>query len=349
MKKILAVASNTAKQQTGRVGNGCTRGALLVLLLLAPFSLLAAEEKAIPVTSQLLSSLLKDSIKSAPATTESLNRSKLSAQINAQIVRIPVKVGDVVSTGTLLVELDCRDASLSLQQAQSRMKFAKHQLNRSRTLHKSKNVSDEQHNQRQTDFELTQLDIRQQQLQVSRCQLKAPFDGVVVARHVAEGELAAPGTPLLSLLDTKRVEVVASVLLDQVTELEKAEQRWFETQGLRYPLSLRAIVNDVNTRARNRVLRFDFTDKRALPGSPGRVKWQAAYPVLPAEYLVRRKKSMGVFVLENSRAHFVILDRANEGQAVAVDLPAQTKIIIDGRFSLKNGDRVRDVSLDASR
>ncbi len=317
-----------------------------LLLFLLSFSLSAADGNAIPVTSQPLSELLKDSIQSAPATVESLNRSQLSAQINAQILDIPVKVGDVVRRGVVLVELDCRDAQLALEQAQSRMKLAQHQLKRSRTLHKSKNVSDEQLNQRQTDFELAQLTIRQQQLQVSRCQVKAPFDGVVVARHVAEGELAAPGTRLLSLLDTERVEVVASVLLHQVDEVAKAEQRWFEAQGVRYALSLRAIVRDVNTRTRNRVLRFDFTDKKALPGSPGRLKWQAAYPVLPAEFLVRRENGMGVFVLENNHARFLMLKEANEGQAVALDLPAQTRIIVDGRFSLKDGDVVRDVKLE---
>lgn len=325
--------------------SGCSLKSSFYFVLLFIFSFsLQAEGRAIPITSQPLSELLKDSIQSAPATAESLNRSQLSAQISAQILTILVKVGDVVSRGTLLLELDCRDAQLALKQSQSRMKFAQHQLKRSQTLHKSKNVSDEQHNQRQTEFELAQLDIRQQQLQVSRCRITAPFDGVVVARHVAEGELATPGTKLLSLLDTGRVEVVASVLLDQVNEVVKAGQRWFESQNIRYPLHLRAVVQDVNTRARNRILRFDFSDEKALPGTPGRLKWQAALPVLPAEYLVRRDKGMGIFVLEDGHARFLTLNNANEGQAAPVDLPAQTRVIIDGRFSLKNGDAVNEVT-----
>jgi len=327
-----------------RVNDYCLSSSLFLLLFIFSFSLSAENDNAIPVTSQPLSELLKDSIQSAPATAESLNRSQLSAQINAQILDVPVKVGDVVRSGAVLVELDCRDAKLALAQSQSRMKFAQHQLKRSQTLHKSKNVSDEQHNQRQTDFELAKLSISQEQLQVSRCRVKAPFAGVVVARYVAEGELASAGTKLISLLDTERVEVVASVLLNQVDEVAKAELRWFEAQGMRYPLSLRAIVQDVNTRARNRILRFNFTDTVALPGSPGRLKWQAEFPLLPAEFLVRRKNEMGIFILENGRARFHALNGANEGQAVTIDLPKSTRIIIDGRFSLKNGDVVRDVN-----
>jgi len=321
----------------------------LVALNFLPLSLQAEDGSPIPVTSQPLSELIKYPIQSAPATVESLNRSQLSAQINAQILRIPVKVGDVVRRGATLVELDCRDAQLALEQAQSRLKLAQHQLKRSRALHKSRNVSDELLNQRQTDYELAQLAVRQQQLQVSRCRVKAPFDGVVVARYAAEGELAVPGTQLLSLLDTERLEVVASVLLDQVDEVVKAEPRWFEAQGVRYALRLRAVVQDINPRARNRVLRFDFLDRKALPGTPGRLKWQAAYPVLPAEYLVSRNNSMGAFVLENGRARFMKLEGAEEGQAATINLPAQTRIIIDGRFSLKNGDAVSDIEQKQSR
>ncbi len=321
----------------------------LLALNFLSFHLQAEDGNPVPVTSQLLSELLKYPVQSAPATVESLNRSQLSAQINAQIVRILVKVGEVVRKGALLVELDCRDAKLALEQAQSRLKLAQHQLKRSQSLHKSKNVSDEQLNQRQTDYELAQLVVRQQRLQVSRCRVEAPFDGVVVARYAAEGELAVSGTRLLSLLDMERVEVVASVRLDQVDEVEKAKQRWFEAQGVRYALRLRAIVRDVNTRARNQVLRFVFLDKKALPGSPGRLKWQAAYPVLPAEYLVRRGNSMGVFVLENGRARFLKLEGAEEGQAAPINLPVQTRIIIDGRFSLKSGDVVRDVEQKQNR
>ncbi len=324
----------------------------LIVLLLGLHCLsfrLQAEGRAIPVTSRPLSTLLKNSIQSAPATVESLNRSQLSAQLNAQILRIPVKVGDVVSRGAVLVELDCRDAQLALELAQSRMKLAQHQLRRSQSLHKSKNVSEEILNQRQTDFELAQVAIKQNQLQVSRCRVTAPFDGVVVKRYAAEGELAVPGTRLLSLLDTERVEVVASVLLTQVDEVERAGQRWFEAQGARYALKLRAVVHDVNPRARNRILRFDFMDKKALPGTPGRLKWQAAQPVLPAEFLVRREEEMGVFILEKGRARFAPLAGAQEGRAVPVDWPPQTRIIIDGRFSLKDGDPVNDVTADPGR
>ncbi len=133
------------------------------------------------------------------------------------------------------------------------------------------------------------------------------------------------------------------MLPNQVAELAQVKQRWFETQGVRYALVLRAIVRDIDSQARSQELRFDFTGKRALPGSPGRLKWQAAYSMLPAEYLLHRGNSMGVFVLENGLARFVKLEVAEEGQAAAIDLPAQTRIIIDGRFGLKNGDRVIDV------
>ncbi len=97
---------------------------LSFVLYLISFNLSAEQPHAIPVTSQPLAELLKYPIQSAPATVVSLNRSQLSAQLNAQILNIPVRVGEVVRRGAVLVELDCRDAQLALQQAQSRMQLA---------------------------------------------------------------------------------------------------------------------------------------------------------------------------------------------------------------------------------
>ncbi|MCY1188659.1 efflux transporter, RND family, MFP subunit [compost metagenome] len=44
-------------------------------------------------------------------------------------------------------------------------------------------------------------------MQVQRCQVKAPFDGQVVARKVQAHESVASGTPLLEIVDNRSLEV----------------------------------------------------------------------------------------------------------------------------------------------
>ena len=94
---------------------------LFLLLFLTP-SLLAVDKSAAlaHVTVVSVNSLLFYPSHNAPAWVQSLNHSKIPAQISAVIERIAVRVGDKVKLGQSLVVFDCAQPSLNVavQQAQ---------------------------------------------------------------------------------------------------------------------------------------------------------------------------------------------------------------------------------------
>ena len=151
---------------------------------------------ATQVTTESLARLLVYPEFSAPATVHSLNDSRLSAEIMASITAIPVRVGDQVKRDQLLLELDCRSYQLRHRSQQARSKelsaqfsLAESQLKRARSLRKQRNISDEQVEQRETELSVLRSKLRFQQqlveesrIQTERCQIKAPFDGVVLER-----------------------------------------------------------------------------------------------------------------------------------------------------------------------
>ncbi|OOZ36506.1 efflux RND transporter periplasmic adaptor subunit [Solemya velesiana gill symbiont] len=90
---------------------------------------------------------------SAPATTVSLNDSRISAETSGRIEQINVKVGDDVEAGTLLATLDCSDntirhkqAEAALESAKARHDLARKQILRTRSLRKERNISEELYN-----------------------------------------------------------------------------------------------------------------------------------------------------------------------------------------------------------
>ncbi len=332
-----------------------TRWLLLVLLTLCGTAAAAAD--ATLVRTRPLSELVIYPQRSAPATVLSLNDARLSAEIGGRILRLPVKVGDRVAAGDVLVELDCRDHRLALRQAQAqldeavaRRELAERQLKRARSLLARKNISADQFDQRETEERVARSTVAtaqvardQAQLAVERCKVRAPFAGLVTARLAAEGEHAAPGTPLVQVLDRQRLEVSAQVPLNTVDGLRAAESYWLQTSRRRYPLHLRELLPAVNVQARNSEARFTFADadERALPGTAGRVVWRSAVAHLPAELLSRRGDALGVFVANSSTARFVPLPQAHEGMPAPVDLPADTQIVTEGRYGLSDGSAVR--------
>jgi len=293
--------------------------------------------------------------RSVPGAVLSLNDSQLSAETAGRIDTIPVLVGQTVDAGAVLVRLDCRDhrfalkrAAAALAAARARSSLADKQFARARRLHRDKNVSEELVNQREAERAAARADVDaaaaardQAALEVERCNLKAPFDGVVTARLGQVGQRAAPGTPLIQLLDRAHLEVSSQIPVDNAAGLGNAGEVWLETGGARYPLKLRSIAPVIDPQARSREARFTFVAKAALPGAAGRVVWQSPVPHVPADLVVRRGKSLGVFVAEDGRARFVALPGAREGQPAVAELPADARLITDGRYNLSDGAAIR--------
>lgn len=325
------------------------RWAWLIIL-----SYMSSTAWATTVTIQPLSDVVVYPVLTAPATTVSLNDAKLSAEINARIVDIPVLVGQQVKAGAILLRLDCASHELTLEQSQAslkalqaRLEFADYQYERAKSLGARGGISDEMLIQRKTDLQALQADetrqksaLRQAQIDVERCQLRAPFAAVITARYGQLGEQAQPATPLLQLLDINNLEITAKVRGEDAASLASASMINFESSGESYAVKLRTVSPALDARERSRDARLRFAQQSALPGSAGELKWQHDKPHVPPHLLVRRNGLLGLFVLNNDKAHFAALPAASEGRPAQINLPLNTLIVIEGRHSLQDSQTV---------
>ncbi len=317
-------------------------------LLLAGANASASDAAPIPVTVAPLSRMLTHPQRSAPATAVSLNDARLSARINARILAIPVRVGDRVHQGQTLARLDCRDAKLVLRSAEARQRLARKALTRARSLKKTRSIAASQINQAEAEQTQAEVAVQQAKLQVERCQIRAPFDGIVTARLASEGMLATPGTPVLQLIDESRLEIRATVPVTEITSLQQATAIRFHSGTQRFPVRLRSLLPTLNPAANTREARFEPETSPPLVGASGRIEWRLTTPHLPARLLVERNGSLGIFTVANRIAHFQPLPHARLGEDVAVELPGSTRLVIDGRFALHDGDRIEITNGDAS-
>ena len=292
---------------------------------------------------------------SAPAEVISTNDAALSAELSARIVNINVEVGDRVKQGDSLVNLDCRayESQLATQKAvlselRSQRPLLRDQYERAKTLNKRGNLGDDALQQRETALTSldARIDVQNSQIELAsiateNCSLVAPFDGVISARMAQLGSLAAPGMPLLQLVQTEGAELEAKVAPGKGVAESKV---WFETNGESFPVELRAKLPIIDRRERTQTYRFIFTEATPEIGATGRLTWTAIQPHISSELLVRRKVDgewkLGLLVEEQSAAQFIAVDSAIEGQPAAVDLPGGTQIITDGRLLAVEGEVV---------
>ena len=315
----------------------------------------ADQQSPVVVTTAAAGELRYLPLISVPATTLSLGESRVSPRTPGFIVQLPVRVGDQIKQDELLAELDCttnlsqqREAEAARESAAAQLNLAQRQIRRTKTLREERNISEETLNQRETDLETARAELNRAaaalekvRYDVLHCRITAPFSGVVLERLAAEGEWIAPGQPVVRLVDTERLEVSAQIPLHQADSLIQAKQLELLTDGESYRLKLRHLLPLVDMRGRNREARMEFTGNSALPGSSGRMQWRADEFHLPADIPVRRGGKLGVMLEQNGSARFLPLESALEGHPAAIDLPPETRIILQGRQKVADGEKVQ--------
>ncbi|MEJ1337199.1 MAG: efflux RND transporter periplasmic adaptor subunit [Candidatus Sedimenticola sp. (ex Thyasira tokunagai)] len=326
-----------------------------LLVTLLSLGEVIADEPAVLITTASVGEMLFYPEQSAPATTLSLNNSRISAETVGRIRELPVRVGDQIEKGALLAALTCTDNRLRLRQAEAavtnaraQLTLADRQIKRTRSLHKDRNISEELFNQREADQKSARANLassiaakEEAAVAVNRCNIIAPFSGIILERVASEGEWITAGTPLVRLLDSERLEVSAQIPTDLVESLKKGSGHTLDSSRRQFPLNLRHLLPVVKPRERNREARLTFSGKTALPGSSGRLLWKTATPHLPADLLLQRGNRLGLFLSVDGKARFHSLADALEGQPAAVNLPPSSRLIIEGRQGLMDGDPVQ--------
>ncbi len=274
----------------GESGSGGTTAAaaaaMLGAWLLATPPAGAADAAAV-VETQPFAAVAIHLQRDAPAAVRSLNEASLAAEIQAAIVEIPVRPGETIARGAVVVRLDRRDYELALRRAeaalaatQAKLHLADAQLARGRQLAERGFISAEALTQRETEAVVLRAELRVEEAQVESARrdlaktvLHAPFRAIVIERKAAVGDLARPGTAILTLLDVDHVELAATVQVGSVDALRAAAAIAFVSQDERYPVRLDRISPAVDPDSRTVEARLVFTGRRPAIGTSGRIEW----------------------------------------------------------------------------
>ncbi len=190
----------------------------------------------------------------APGKIEPRIQVKISADIVGKIVRLAVKEGDQVKSGELMLQLDDTQYRAAYDQARAtaasaraRLREAEHALTvaeanyrRQRALYDQKLLSHAEWDQATNVVESARVAAQAAREEVARSaaavsgakdhlqktRFLAPFDGVVSALNVEQGEIVItgtmnnPGTEIMAVSDLSRMLVKADVDETDVVEMK---------------------------------------------------------------------------------------------------------------------------------
>ena len=207
----------------------------------------------------------------------------------------------------------------------------------------------------QLDSKLAQADqeVRAAQVTRSYAEVQAPFAGIVTAKSVDPGNLAAPGAPLLTIeRDGYRLE--ASVEASKLGAIHAGQAASVTLDGIDRSIDARVseIVPAVDAASRAYIVKIDLPAEPDMSsGIFGRARFQLGSRgvlAIPAGAVTERGQLQSVFVAENgvARTRLITLgDKAPSGKEkaeveVLSGLSAGEKVVFPVPQSLTDGARV---------
>jgi RND family efflux transporter MFP subunit len=173
----------------------------------------------------------------------------LSSQVAGQVVEVSNKllVGNQFAQGDVLLKIDPLDYQVKLARAQANLESAESNLveqekqsERAKSdwykLNPDREPSDfnlrlPQLRSAQSNLQAAKSELRLAQENLSRTQIKAPFDGFSISRSVNLGEQLQIGSVVAEIIDRKNLELKVSLTLSQAALIEQAEKNQFQLDG----------------------------------------------------------------------------------------------------------------------
>jgi RND family efflux transporter MFP subunit len=184
----------------------------------------AGAPRAIVTTSEARLEEIPETL-SLTGTLQPMSRVVLAGKVMGRIRKIGVKEGDHVRVGRVLVTIDDTDlraglarARAGLEAAEAGEENASRMRDRMRELEARQSASRKNREDAEMGFDVASAQRRQAEAAVASAgamladaSIASPIDGLVASKQAEEGDMAAPGAPLLTLESTSRMKVEAAL------------------------------------------------------------------------------------------------------------------------------------------
>ena len=204
---------------------------------------------------------------------------------------------------------------------------------------------------KQIDPKLAQVEqeIRAAKIMLDYTRIAAPFSGVVTARSVEPGNLAAPGAPLLTIEREGDYRLEASVEESKLPFVKTGQTVEVALDALDRRLSARVseIVPAVDAASRAYIVKIDLPPVANLRSG---IFGRAWFPMgtrkvlaIPAAAMIERGQLQSVFVIEDGVAHTRMITtgrRGPDGLELLSGLSEGEKVVSPPPPNLTDGARV---------
>ena len=290
-----------------------------------------------------------------PAEVQAFIQASIHARASGYLKKWYVDIGDSVTNGQLLAEIETPEVDQELAQARAELDQAKANLNLAKItadrwteLLKSASVSEQETAEKQSDYALKQADVEAAQANVQRLEslknfgsVTAPFAGTITVRNTDIGQLVAAdsGPELFRLAQTDPLRIYVRVPQQYVHAIkpgQKAQLMFQEMPGKIFTATVTRTAGAADPASRTLQVELQTPNPRGeiLAGSYAQVRFNEAADnhvlTLSDNALIFRSEGMQI----------AVVDAGNKVHLRSVTLGRDFGNTVEVLSGLQAGDRV---------
>ncbi len=324
-----------------------------------------------PVETVVVKRQSLDEVIGGSGTVEQSSTVQLTSQVSAEVLEVPVKVGDLVKKGDLLVRLDDRLIEAQLTANREYVEVSKikiqdqtRQVDRYTALaQKSMGTPLELEKSEialadaRQDMAKSQLSLRQAEIDLEHAKMRSPIDGLVLERLVNSGETTRRDEVVMKLGSLNSILMTAKLSEDKMHSVQLGLPADVTFPAFSSEMFNGKVVKidpniDPVTRTFTAYVEIENKDFRLKPGLSGFVRLRRSVQDVLAVPSIAVMNPSGeqsaVYVVnENGRANLrkvrtgIVVNAMTE---VLTGLKEGEKVVSVGQLYLKENDKVHTTS-----
>ncbi|MBQ1784409.1 MAG: efflux RND transporter periplasmic adaptor subunit [Gammaproteobacteria bacterium] len=298
-------------------------------------------------------------VRSFPGEVVPAEHADLAFRVAGVISELPVRSGQLVTKGTLLVRLDPSDLQLAQSAAKANFELAEVQYKRGEALVKDSLISRQSFDELTTARTQARAQLDAATTNLGYATLTAPYDGRIATINIEASEYVQAHQPVILFQSDNAVDVLFQLPNQLLPSLQSLQSLPTDRLSARFAVrpttSYSVSFKKISTVANPDTGSFDVwvtlpvpADLRLLPGMAATVDigpgWQSSLPErqLPASALMQEGNQTFVWRVDSQSGSIARTAVTLDGQRTVVSgLNDGDMIVAVGVHELNEGDRVK--------
>lgn len=276
----------------------------------------------------------------------------LMSEISGRLVKLDIREGTYITKGQLIAKINDRELKAQLQKIAYNQDLSKKIEARQKRLLNVEAINLEEYDVTSNNIRVLEAEKEVIEAQLEKTEIRAPFSGRIGLKFISEGAYLAPGTPIVTIVQSNPVKIDFTVPEKYTPNIRVGGTVKFNLDGDPSTFNARILAVDPKVDENLRTLRVraiaSNPEGRFVPGMFVRVladlDANRSAMMIPTEAIVPVLKGKKVFVVKNGKAQEAMVTtglRTDKKIQVIDGLQPGDSLITSGIIAIKPNTAVK--------